>query len=642
MKTKSYANFLSSLYRAILSDVSDIEPTLARECERDLKRLLSLIEHRGHHFAMVSLPAFAKHFDRCLANGRLTPSRIDGFRPFRRRGVIPCLFKGLLLRVFDESGALRSDRSIASVRAIRQLSRVAKRFRMACPSDVIERHVNDFVTTDLDCRLPTLPWSSDEFDANAVQNLHFGDLWTDTTTNADYTAIPRPERMRLTDTIQRVCDIVSVSFGIFDPEGWDFKHGPGAVADRPNRKDSKYSFRFWSGRLGRVFPVDRFAFANYGHWVDAVKAGSVSENTEESSKLIAVPKTLDAPRLIASEPTANQWCQQSLKDFFYKKIAGTWLSRSISLRDQSFNQAAALQASCDGKHATIDLSSASDRISCYVVERLWRRNPSVLDALEASRTDQVRLPSLSSAPKSLHKIRKFSTMGSACTFPLQTILFECVALAGICYQRDIKPSKRALEELAREVRVFGDDIIVPVDSWFAVVGYLHLLGLKVNPSKTFGSGRFRESCGMDAFEGHDVTPVAILELPTYRRPESIVSTVDAIHNFAKKGWIRTATFLTKTLPGRFIFARVGLDSGAFGIPDFLYDKEPRYRVNPYLFRREARVHVPVARSENVPNQGNPAVLQYFTEACNAKYVFADRLSIPQMAKPQLRLRWVPC
>lgn len=639
MSMQSYARFLSSVYRAILSDISDLDPTLTRECERDLKRLLSLIEHRGCHFAMVTLPAFAKHFDKCLASGRLTRSKLDGFRPFRRRGVIPHLFKGLLLRVFDESGALRSDPDIHGIRAIRQLSRVAKRFRIACPQKTIEEYVHDFVETDLDCRLPTLSWSSDEFDVDLAKDLHFGDLWHGDASNPEYSGIPRPERLRITNTLQRVCDIVAVRLGVFDPESWVFKHGPGAVADRPNRRNSKYYFPYWGSRLDRVFPMARFAFANYGHWVDAVEASSPSEEGEMVSKMIAVPKTLDAPRLIAAEPTANQWCQQSLKDFFYTQVDKSWLGRSISFRDQTPNQRLALQASHSGSHTTIDLSSASDRISCFVVERLFRRNPSVLDALEASRTDQIRLIPTASLPEKIH-LRKFSTMGSACTFPLQSILFLCIAIAGDCLRRGVLPNEEELKRVSYQVRVFGDDIIAPNTSRHEIVGMLHLLGLKVNTSKTFGTGKFRESCGVDAYDGSDVTATCVLAEPTYTRPESVISTVDAIHNFAKKGWFRVAKVLMRTLPGRFHFLPVGLDSGLFGLPDFLHKWEPPSRWNPRLHRREVRVHVPVARQERILSEGNPAVLQYYTEACNAKFVFADRLSIPLISKSQLALRWV--
>ncbi len=642
MVMQSYVPFLSSMYRAVLSDISNQLPTLSKDCERDLKRLLSLIKTRGLPVLLVDLPAFGKHFDKCLSNGRLLRPAMACFSPYRRRGVVPSLFKGLLLRVFDEHGMLRSSPDVLSIRAIRQLCRMAKKFKIQCPDKTIKEHVNEFVKTDEECRLPTLDWSDPDFPSLDPSRLRFGDIWDSGEENGNNIPIlPARIRRDITDSTERVFDIIACRLGNYSPGRWVFKHGPGAVSDDPGGRNYKYNFANWSRHLERVFPLADFAFANFGLWADSVVEGGEFSDSSLPSRLIAVPKTLDAPRLIAAEPKAHQWCQQSIKDFFYKTVNESWMGRSIFFKDQTHNQRLALTSSHSGSHATIDLSSASDRISCWLVERAMRKNPHLLSALWASRTNHVQLIGESSLLKTFC-LRKFSTMGSAVTFPIQSILFLGIVLSAICFRRGITPTEAILKDLAREVRVFGDDLIVPIDAWHEVVGLLHLYGLKVNPAKTFGAGKFRESCGVEAYDGCEVTSTYILGLPTYKRPESIVSAVDTIKNLCRRGYLEAAAQLQRTLPKRFTFASIDVDSDSFGIPNLLYTSNPHMRVNPHTQVREQKVHVPVVKQERKPAQGGPMVLQYFTEACKAKFVQGERLGLPSRSKQSLMLRWVEC
>jgi hypothetical protein len=80
------------------------------------------------------------------------------------------------------------------------------------------------------------------------------------------------------------------------------------------------------------------------------------------------------------------------------------------------------------------LKSASDRISCWVIERLFRRSPSLLSALYATRTRWITQSLDKKSPEAC-RLRKFSTMGSAVTFPVQTILFSVLAVSSVLYTR---------------------------------------------------------------------------------------------------------------------------------------------------------------------------------------------------------------
>jgi len=74
------------------------------------------------------------------------------------------------------------------------------------------------------------------------------------------------------------------------------------------------------------------------------------------------------------------------------------------------------------------------------------------------------------------------------------------------------------------VRIYGDDIIVPTEYVHAVIGNLEAFGLLVNRDKSFWTGKFRESCGKEYYDGFDVSVVkARRPFPTSRRcvPEII-------------------------------------------------------------------------------------------------------------------------
>jgi hypothetical protein len=55
--------------------------------------------------------------------------------------------------------------------------------------------------------------------------------------------------------------------------------------------------------------------------------------------------------------------------------------------------------------------------------------------------------------------------------------------------------------------VYGDDIIVPI--WIAdyVINLLERAGLVINLAKSCTTGRYVESCGLELYQGIDVTPV---------------------------------------------------------------------------------------------------------------------------------------
>jgi hypothetical protein len=650
----SHDEFILGVYRSQLEDCGRWYPELAKEFTRDFQRLSSAIDSHGVRFTLDVMPLFRKHFDKCLAGERLTPSGLCHFGVDQKGGNIPRLFRGLVLRVFDRSGLLKCQPDFTAVQLLRQLLGVVRKLELAANVKDSGNAVLDFYQVDREVRLGDLPWEDSEAfavevatnDASFTGCLHSGTLHGTHPRKDETTPSSRPLSGLLSD-VQRVADIIASDLGPFDPYDWKLRHGPGAVADRKYGV-SKYSFSNWSDRLESVFPYADFALANYS----CVDLESIEEPgykdfvKEPSAKLCTVPKTIKTPRLIATEPLSHQWCQQAVLDFFYSRVKKTVYGRFIDFHDQTKNGSLALEASHTRSHATIDLSSASDRISCWHVERLFRRSPSLLLALQSTRTRVIEQSICRYSPKVYH-LRKYSTMGNATTFPVQSLFFLALAIACVLNTRGLRVSKRAIASLKEsEVRVFGDDIIVPDDCSKVLVGLLSTLEMRVNEAKTFLDGNFRESCGVDAFDGHDVTTVNVTQIPSSTNPSSIVASVDAHNNLLRAGFVATSAFLRKAASflGYTKVREVKLGDGAFGWQVFGVPSLAgfRTRVSKSLQRLEILCLQPLPAVKRGLASGNSALLQFFTEA--AKKVTSAKSTLGylvQRPKTRLGLRWVP-
>lgn len=647
--TNSYAEFLLGLYEAQFNDCTLQYPALAKEFKRDLSRLRSAIESHGIRFALDIMPAWRKHFDSCLSTQRLTPSNLIHFGCGLKGGSVPRLLRGLILRVFDHNGKLQPVPDIQAIRSIRQLLGVARRFRLDCGPKSRSDAVREFVRTDLSTRSPTLDWDEDsDFVPAELDSISFTDIVPKSAVTKQATMFAEevsPLSYKHAQCIQQVADYISACLGVFNPEEVKLRHGPGAVSDQ-KFSSYKYEFRNWPDRLDRIFPMADFACANYAVWQDSILY-SVSEaesRKEHPAKLLAVPKTLSTPRLIAAEPTALQWCQQGIRDHLYTRVRRTLLSNFVEFNQQEANGVLALEASHTGRHCTIDLSSASDRISCWHVERLFRRSPRLLDACRATRSTYIEQDICRYTPRFL-KLRKYSTMGNATTFPVQSLFFLSIVLGTVCYIRDLRVCDKTIRSFGkREVRVFGDDLIVPEDCAGATVDALTALGLRVNSHKTFLTGKFRESCGVDAYDGEDVTTVSVLSAPERAKPGSIVSSVDVHNNLVDKGWYHTSSYVRKIVErAGFKIQLVTHGSGVFGWWPNYIDGKPklRSRFNHHLFVRELHCHSQTVSDRVLPSAETAALLQFFTEA--AKVVERATSSLHyhvQRAKSSLRLGWV--
>lgn len=198
------------------------------------------------------------------------------------------------------------------------------------------------------------------------------------------------------------------------------------------------------------------------------------------AKYETVPKSAKTNRVIASEPTGNAFLQQAVHNYMRSRLK----RYGVDLSNQERNQSAARRAYKD-LLATIDLSSASDTVS---QELVWQLLPVQWVWL----LDDLRSPEIELSKDNWVKVEKFSSMGNAFTFELESLIFYALACAV------------AGEDST--VEVYGDDIIVEQQYAAEVINLLVYCGFSVNTKKSYVSGNFFESCGEHFHRGTRVTP----------------------------------------------------------------------------------------------------------------------------------------
>jgi hypothetical protein len=489
------------LLEHLLLDAGD---SLGFDPSRDILTLRSRFEHEGEPFISITLPRLD---DLLLAGLR------DGVLPtivgWRARCAYPEFLRDLWDRIFERDGTLRDSPSIDAILWIRQITRTFKKVFEVCEPERVEASIEKWV--QIDSELPSRSDIKSSLDPYApmVAQILFGRV---------------------------------IGSAIIAP--FTGRHGPGAVSERFGTNT-------------------RWDFDSISYSADSLVGAEFFRPTWESlalrppkygvtpARLEAVPKTAEKPRLICIESSYNQFMQQSLMQSLRKELAR---AQSIcSFLDQDQNRKMALESSISGRSATIDLSDASDRVSLALVEQLFGFNPMFLRYLKLSRSPFAQLPG-----GDLVLLTKFASMGSALTFPVEAMVFTALVVTSICRSTgDFSPRTiRRLGKRGHGLSVYGDDIIVPVEHAHTVMDGLESVGLKVNRSKSFLSGGFRESCGMDAYDGREVTPVYMRRRIPRNRGE--VDEVTSLTSFRNQIWAKFGNCRTVQGIDDYLTRRCGL------------------------------------------------------------------------------------
>jgi hypothetical protein len=486
--------------------------------------LVRRVEDEGLSFLTITLPNLNDYLQKGMRDGRAPSEGCPGFKRRKSISVNPLFLREFMDKIFDsDTGVLLDEPNVEAIRAIRQLSLMFGKIRLACTEDREIAAFTKYIEIEREIRRTDQEIGQagllEEF--QKASGLLFGRVLQAVDEDIYY--------LRITP-----------------------KHGPGATADRL-KGNLKYDLREWTERLESVFPAGEFLLPNFRYHDELQSAVTyLSPGAERPVRVIQVPKTLKTPRIIAIEPTCMQYAQQAISRRLVTYLESERLTRPngfseinpafgyVGFSDQNPNREMARIGSTTGKLATLDLSEASDRVSNQLVRVMLRNFPHLHRAVDASRSRRADVPG-----HGVIRLAKFASMGSALTFPIEAMVFTTLAFMAMSRADGHPLSFRYLSRWRSLVRVYGDDIIVPAQYAIPVSQMLDTFGLKVNENKSYWTGGFRESCGKDYFAGHDVSVVRFREVFPSNRDQAgeIVSLVSFRNQMYEHGLWGTCKWL---------------------------------------------------------------------------------------------------
>ncbi len=309
------------------------------------------------------------------------------------------------------------------------------------------------------------------------------------------------EDPRLARVISLAQDKIDKVLGPFDPVAFAnyARFGPRATAE--HRATSTSLVEKLSKRPHVTLSAYRLAewyVRQSPSWTNVLQdeAGKLFFVVHEHDKVTCVPKNAKTDRTVSPQPGMNALLQLGVGGLMRERLSAA----GIDLNRQSINQSRARLGSIMGHLATVDLSNASNSVSCALVYLLC-------GALDHDKStswqwytvmDSLRTTS-GWIGKADHRWELFSSMGNGFTFELESLLFYALTWA-VCVDLGVPP----------DITVYGDDIICPVDCIDRLREVFSWCGFQLNMDKSFWGGKdlpcFRESCGSHWLDGTDVAP----------------------------------------------------------------------------------------------------------------------------------------
>lgn len=586
--TKDNTPALLHLAESLITDAFHlIDEYVEKDYILDIATLRRRTQNEGLKFIVSTMPALFKAFLVYLETGH------GAYGSF---AIKPATGHPLFLHGLFSLACVVDEKGIKAFSALYQICVFMKKLRGPYTETTLNKHKRDFVATD---NLIGALNHDNDFDALIINEASF--LIRDV-----FSCVESQEQFD----------------GLFKP-----RPGPGAT-NTPSHHYERYAIN----KIGNIdVEMMLYDWMYYNHQSLHDSSATITDKwlTEDTytSRLKAVPKTFGKPRLICIEDNEMQFLQQGLKSLMYKTIQTHPLTMGkVNFDDQTVNQRFALEASKHLQLATIDMSEASDRISKVLVDKLFSRSPLMQYYLSILSTNVISIDGLN------YQCYKFAPMGSGICFPVMSIVHWALIRAIMVLSSD-------LSDCIDSLHVYGDDIILSSKAYAAVTTILPRFGMKLNTDKSYVTSHFRESCGVDAYNGIKVTPVYLKHTPTIvMGPSATLSTIAVESQLYESGYTKTACAIRSmtTVSGYTSIGSPPVSWKRQFHPEPVYTK---VRWNKWLQQFEYRTRVIINKNKDntkISIQDNSAILRYFLSNATEHNDKWARLNLV------FKWRWLKC
>lgn len=465
------ANQMEKRRKRLIIHLSSVLKKLGKDLNVDpcdVSYALRRLDAEGPSFLTKTLPLYSAYALQCVTAGHVLSPRVSGLTHFAWKGKSPSFLGGFLKKSIEGCAS--------SLGVIRQFCDYFYKFAFAFSEDDLRNAEKDYMSTE----------------ENLAKQVNKA--------VSDPSILSRYEEIRV--IFERLFPklVTMPTWRILDDGTRD---GPGAFAGSDDVK-RVYNIPYEQYKKLPAYHVGSCHTDMAGHsgyfksYPGSPEVISV-RHAEKTCEVRFVPKDSRGPRVISKEPYLLLKAQMAFNDFMSRELTRLSGGR-INFADQTINQNLSKVASIDGINATIDLKSASDRVSRYLVSCIFRNTSGLREIAHKCRSTHCLMPSGKKV-----ELVKFANMGSGLCFPVLSLVVYLVATFAISRALRTRDYKRCSEM----VYVYGDDLIIPCRFISDVSDALETFGLEMNLKKSFAKGYFRESCGADYYRGYDVTPVRL-------------------------------------------------------------------------------------------------------------------------------------
>lgn len=461
---------------------------------RDIDTLKKRIDAEGIGFAAKILPTLAKNMFQFLETGE---AAYPGYK-LQPGTKYPRFLKGIFYVVY---GPFATEEKAYAIDCIYQLSSLFKKIEGDYPEKILAEKYDEFKAVDLELASKFDNLDESSFETLELARALFNEDWKE--------------------------------FDVFGPDSIP-RPGPGATRSK-TPKHMRYEPHMFFSMHQQSFPYEEWFYPDMWSVVGEARSFLGLINNPElgfpKARMMYVAKYYGTPRGICIEENESQWLQQGCANGMRSHVKRhPTLAGHVEFNDQSINRALALQASIDMEDATIDMEGGSDRHPRDVVSWVTQDNVDFHNALMCLSTRCIEPPV--GDKKQILFLNKFAPMGSGLCFPVMGLMHYYLILAIV---------KRAHDaDIKNRLYVYGDDIVLPTRYTDSVFDELPKYGMKLNRNKSFAHSNFRESCGIHAYGGVDITPVFVRRTLRPGKIDTMVSAFATEELLYNKGLYHTA------------------------------------------------------------------------------------------------------